>query len=1075
MEYGDFERNLERLETMKRNDLIYEMPVGLAVARGGNEIYLEVVNREFLRAEGYEREELLANDCPYTDYIHSDDVGRFEDAIERCRNKKTTEVMELRIRNKEGGVRWELIQCKLYEYRGATPLYILTSWDIDERKTLEEELRLLDEQYRMLEEVTDEFPFEYDVMQDRFRVPQRYHLNGKVPDLRKRYMNREEMMADIYEEDQAIYDKALREAMQWEQTGSIDFRFNIAPREKQPRYAWYRTIYRSVAGDDGRVIRIIGRSYDISSDIRIRNELSEEMRLDPLTRILNKVAAGEEVDRYISQYPEGMHVLFLIDIDDFKQINDTFGHTVGDTVILDIAQVIQHQFRDTDIVARVGGDEFLAFMKNTTMEAAQEKASRLCQEAYKRLIGDDAIVNVTLSIGLAVYKEDGADYETLFSMADRAMYYTKGAGKNSFSFVRKGEPISNIGHREKKLDSDRAMTQDADKEFLHFAFSLLAHARDINGSLNVLIEQIGKKYGLDSVSVFEHLADRQDMVLMNYWNRYGYTCREKVFARGIEALERAETGDFVAISKEELEAAEQNSAMSWEMDRGSIQHLGAIKFEFSGNRIGGLYLGVSEKKDGFTPAEESTFKELARVVGVFVSLRNKLSDDQKEIKHLQNMDMLTGLYNLETFRGRMEKRLVRGELVADGEVADGEVAEKIYALVHVDVNNFSYVNENFGQHVGDSILQEYAKLIMSEDHVVEACRMYSDYFLQLVEGSSKEDIYQKVVLENKRFEEQQRQKYPASSLRLSSGICFIEDKDATFDMILEGANLARKQAKEEKHRGVLTYQKEMRDRRDEANHITGRFYGALQKGELEIYLQPKFLLKEQQIYGAEALARWRTGAGEILSPARFIPALENMGYVVDLDFYILEQLLRAMRRWKESGRELFTVSTNFSRKNFENAGKDFIARLEQLMQRYGIDPKYIEIEVTESVIVEDFEGLRACLDRLEKLGYRVAIDDFGTGYSSLSVLLEIPADVIKIDKSFTDRINLAEQQEFVSKMGQFIRSAKEEVIFEGIEEDAQRRFLLECGFSYGQGYLFDRPLPLEEFERKYILRKRERV
>ena len=132
MEYGDFERNLERLETMKRNDLIYEMPVGLAVARGGNEIYLEVVNREFLRAEGYEREELLANDCPYTDYIHSDDVGRFEDAIERCRNKKTTEVMELRIRNKEGGVRWELIQCKLYEYRGATPLYILTSWDIDE-------------------------------------------------------------------------------------------------------------------------------------------------------------------------------------------------------------------------------------------------------------------------------------------------------------------------------------------------------------------------------------------------------------------------------------------------------------------------------------------------------------------------------------------------------------------------------------------------------------------------------------------------------------------------------------------------------------------------------------------------------------------------------------------------------------------------------------------------------------------------------------------------------------------------------------------------------------------------------
>lgn len=1070
MEYGDFERNLERLETMKRNDLIYEMPVGVAVARGGNELYLEVVNREFLRAEGYEREELLANRCLYTDYIYSDDVGTFEDAIEKCKNKKSTEVMELRMLTKEGGVRWELIQCKLYAYRGATPLYILTSWDIDERKRLEEELRLLDEQYRMLEEITDEFPFEYDVMQDRFRVPQRYHLNGKIPDVRKRYMNREEMMADIYEEDQAAYDKAIREAMQWEQTGSIDFRFNIAPREKQPRYAWYRTIYRSIAGDDGRIVRIIGRSHDISSDIKIRNELSEEMRLDPLTRILNKVAAGEEVDRYISQYPEGMHVLFLIDIDDFKQINDTFGHTVGDTVILDIAQVIQNQFRDTDIVARVGGDEFLAFMKNTTMEDAQEKASRLCQEASKRLIGDDAIVNVTLSIGLAVYKDDGEDYETMFSMADRAMYYTKGAGKNSFSFVRKGEPISNIGHREKKLDSARAQVQDADKEFLHFAFSLLAYARDINGSLNVLIEQIGKKYGLDSVSVFEHLEDRQEMILMNYWSRYGYTYGEKVFERSIDLIEQATPGEFVAISKEDFEKNGQNSRVNWDMKRGPIQHLGAIKFEFSGNHIGGLYMGVSQKKDGFTSAEESTFKELARVVGVFVSLRNKQSDDQREIKHLQNMDMLTGLYNLDAFRGRMEKRLARGELITP----DG-VETKVYALVHVDVNNFSYVNENFGQHVGDSILQEYAKLIMSEEHVVEACRMYSDYFLQLVKGSGKEDIYQKVVLENKRFEEQQRIKYPASTMRLSSGICFIEGKDDTFDKILEGANLARKQAKEQKHSGVLSYQKEMRDRRDEANHITGRFYGALQKGELEIYLQPKFLLREQQIYGAEALARWHTSEGEVLSPARFIPALENMGYVVDLDFYILEQLLRAMRRWKDSGRELFTISTNFSRKNFENGGRDFIERLEQMMQRYGIEPKYIEIEVTESVIVEDLEGLRSCLDRLEELGYRIAIDDFGTGYSSLSVLLEIPADVIKIDKSFTDRINLAEQQEFVSKMGQFICSAKAEVIFEGIEEEAQRRFLMDCGFYYGQGYLFDRPLPLEEFERKYILSRRERV
>ena len=238
-----------------------------------------------------------------------------------------------------------------------------------------------------------------------------------------------------------------------------------------------------------------------------------------------------------------------------------------------------------------------------------------------------------------------------------------------------------------------------------------------------------------------------------------------------------------------------------------------------------------------------------------------------------------------------------------------------------------------------------------------------------------------------------------------------------------------------------------------------------------VYIVKTQAVVAQKLFYAATLARygcWRLESGEILSPARFIPALENIGYIVDLDFYILEQLLRAMRRWRDSGRELFTISTNFSRRNFENGGDDFIERLQNTLQRYGIDPCDIEIEVTESVIVEKLDSLKACLTRLGKLGYRIAIDDFGTGYSSLSVLLEIPANVVKIDKSFTDKIHQNGQSAFVYQMGQFIQSAKEEVIFEGIEEEQQRTFLMECGFNYGQGYYFDRPLPLEEFEKKYI-------
>jgi len=255
---------------------------------------------------------------------------------------------------------------------------------------------------------------------------------------------------------------------------------------------------------------------------------------------------------------------------------------------------------------------------------------------------------------------------------------------------------------------------------------------------------------------------------------------------------------------------------------------------------------------------------------------------------------------------------------------------------------------------------------------------------------------------------------------------------------------------------------------DEQVLIATRFHAAIQRGEFEMFLQPKFRLKENTIYGAEALARWHFGEDGYLQPNRFVPALELMGYIKDLDFFILEQLLKYMTKWKKSGKSLFTISTNFSRKHFENGGEAFLQRMHETMDKYDIDPSYIEVEVTESVMTEKLEDLKHCMIELAQMGFRIAIDDFGTGYSSLSVLYEIPANVVKIDKSFTDKVMVDNKGEFVSQMGKFIRAAKEEIVVEGIETEEQRQFLESHGFEYGQGYLFDRPIPADEFERKYL-------
>ena len=557
------------------------------------------------------------------------------------------------------------------------------------------------------------------------------------------------------------------------------------------------------------------------------------------------------------------------------------------------------------------------------------------------------------------------------------------------------------------------------------------------------------------VSVFEYAPDGKNMLLTNCWSDMGQIYEKNILPITWPKLMKAEVGEFVQTTPKWQEKRKKEW-LEWSGNAIPIQSIAAVKFEYSNGKTGCIDVGSVEQGKQWRTEEIGTICELSRVVAVFVTLREKMQEDQQAIHKLKNRDRLTGLYNLEAFRTKLVQLLE----------AEENPQENTYALTMVDVNNFSYVNENFGAEMGDSILKEFSRLL-ERKKVMAACRMYSDYFLVLSKGKSQQEIRRRVKEGNEEFETKLQERYPAGGMKLSAGICFLSGK-SSFETILESANLARKYAKEHNITSGVVYIEKMRQTRDEQVLIATRFHAAIQRGEFEMFLQPKFRLKENTIYGAEALARWHFGEDGYLQPNRFVPALELMGYIKDLDFFILEQLLKYMTKWKKSGKSLFTISTNFSRKHFENGGEAFLQRMHETMDKYDIDPSYIEVEVTESVMTEKLEDLKHCMIELAQMGFRIAIDDFGTGYSSLSVLYEIPANVVKIDKSFTDKVMVDNRGEFVSQMGKFIRAAKEEIVVEGIETEEQRQFLESHGFKYGQGYLFDRPIPADEFERKYL-------
>lgn len=986
----DYEDQLRQSERERKDlkNIIYELPVGLITVKGGNELTIDIANHEFCRMSGYRSADFSMEKMCMAQLIHMEDYMMFEDAAEVCRRGKTSDEFEARIVTADQNVIWAMFQFQIYTYRSAVPYYLVSCWDITERKKMENEIMLVNERYHMLEEVSDDIVLDYDVKKQQFEIPECYLKFAE--DKSVKYAGIEELYGAIHPDDRERFQKMFETALQREMKGTAEYRLRQGGKESG-KYAYFRTRYQSIADYDGKISHIIGRSYDISTERAVREKLLREVQLDPLTRIYNKTASGEIVDAFLEKSTQGTHVLYVIDIDDFKKINDTFGHTVEDMVISDIATLIREQFTDEAVVGRVGGDEFMVFVKDTSLQEAEAKAEQLCTNVQKTLSGDGAVIVVTLSVGMAVTGKDGYDYSTLFERADHAMYHIKKNGKNHYGFAGETEEGDCEGkYRTEEKENRRNLV--ADKEFLNTAFSLLPHARDINGSLNVLLEQIGRKYQMNMVSVFEYAPDGKNMLLTNCWSDMGQIYEKNILPITWPKLMKAEVGEFVQTTPKWQEKRKKEW-LEWSGNAIPIQSIAAVKFEYSNGKTGCIDVGSVEQGKQWRTEEIGTICELSRVVAVFVTLREKMQEDQQAIHKLKNRDRLTGLYNLEAFRTKL---------------------------------------------------------------------------VQLLEAEENpQEIRRRVKEGNEEFEAKLQERYPAGGMKLSAGICFLSGK-SSFETILESANLARKYAKEHNITSGVVYIEKMRQTRDEQVLIATRFYAAIQRGEFEMFLQPKFRLKENTIYGAEALARWHFGEEGYLQPNRFVPALELMGYIKDLDFFIFEQLLKYMTKWKESGKSLFTISTNFSRKHFENGGEAFLQRIHETMEKYDIDPSYIEVEVTESVMTEKLEDLKHCMIELAQMGFRIAIDDFGTGYSSLSVLYEIPANVVKIDKSFTDKVMVDNKGEFVSQMGKFIRAAKEEIVVEGIETEEQRQFLESHGFEYGQGYLFDRPIPADEFERKYL-------
>ncbi|MFI3230897.1 MAG: EAL domain-containing protein [bacterium] len=396
-----------------------------------------------------------------------------------------------------------------------------------------------------------------------------------------------------------------------------------------------------------------------------------------------------------------------------------------------------------------------------------------------------------------------------------------------------------------------------------------------------------------------------------------------------------------------------------------------------------------------------------------------------------------------------------------------------YVLCTLDIDKFKYINNIFGYQTGDKVLRKVAIVIRNFIGIDENfCRLGEDKFSIFLRYQDEVQLHVKIKELSKRFDKMKSENFTDIKITIIGGITVV-DRDIALNTLLDQSSIARKSVKGSHKNNFSYYDPNIDVRIKKEILLEERIPIAIKNNEFVAYLQPKFDLRTKEICGAEALVRWITPDGMIF-PDKFIPLFERNGFILTLDFIVYEKVMQHIRKCIDNNVTVYPISVNVSRNHIND--KNFIDKFMKLVDKYKIEHKYLELEITESVFVEDAKKLKNFISGIKDYKLKVSIDDFGTAYSSLQNLTDISADILKIDKGFLDNIDM---QEIITKntskdeilLKNIINLAKEldfHVICEGIETDDQILLLEKIGCEYGQGYIFAKPMPIEDYEKQFL-------
>jgi diguanylate cyclase (GGDEF)-like protein/PAS domain S-box-containing protein len=758
-----------------------------------------------------------------------------------------------------------------------------------------------------------------------------------------------------------------------------------------------------------------GGLVQVVRDITERKKLEETLRnsslKDDLTGLFNRRGLLKQAAPYFdfARRQKEKLLLLFIDLDGMKKINDEFGHNEGDNALIQTAQILNLSFRSTDIISRLGGDEFTVLVTDLTANK-DDAITRLNENLKAYNASETRGFKLAFSIGVATLEPERMTcFEELLEQADQAMY------------------------EQKRMKRRRADERSQNKHLVQTPNAAESHSSFAANSIPFALSAGPQAYG-QSQGTFDNAAIGMAVVSVDgSWLQVnealcklvGYS-EQELRATNFQRLTHV---DDLRQVQSQIQRVIEGYIQSHEQEKRYTHEQGHTVW---------VQWHVSLLKD----SESGTKRLFFQVQDI---------TDRKLAEEKLTLDTLTGLPNRARFYDLLKLRIARKHANKEANCA----------VLMLDVDRFKLVNDSLGSASADQLLIQLAhrvKTCMRQNDVL--ARVGGDEFAVLLDDVSGEEEASSVATRIQQalaisFNLLGQEVYTTMSIGIALGS---KSADDVSDM-LRDAETAMHSAKA---RGKARYEVFGNDMHGELMSrlkMETDLRRACERDELFVDYQPIVSLQNRTLIGFEALVRWHHPEFGLVPPKEFIPVAEETGLILNIGQTVLRSACLQAREWQQtypSQPPLF-VSVNLSVKQFNEPG--LVENIAHLLEESNLPPRCLKLEITESVFSDNIEAAVKLLTQLRNLGVQLSIDDFGTGYSSLSYLQRFPIDTLKIDRSFvTQMMENEENLAIVRTIVALAQNLGMDVVAEGVETEDQLRLLRKLECENGQGFLFSTPL-----------------